>query len=378
MKLSTLLLTSTALVVAGAAYAADLPAKKAAPAAAPTGCPAFGAGYFQIPGGDTCIKFSGYGAYEGAYTSASAYSQSGDARVIVDTASNTDLGALKSRIRFNGSTSGGSAAATSSSMGVSRAYASLGGFQFGKDDSHADISGVGAGGTYAWNGGTGLGGGTGTGMWYAMNAGAATIELGEETAINDSGTTYLNGTTNSTGGLVTTYNPSFSNRPDLMLKATMPAGPATFTVMGISHSAVDYKGGNLSGYAFLANVSFKTASFGAAVFGGTSNGALGYTSKLQSTGAIPSGYLDAYNGQLSKGANFGVELSAPVAGGTVAVFAGQSSATDAATTNQTTTNYADVEADIPVAKSLFVTPEVLYSSNTSSATTYYLTIHRDF
>lgn len=364
MKLSTLLLTSTALVVAGAAYAADLPAKKAAPAAAPTGCPAFGAGYFQIPGGDTCIKLSGYGAYEGSYAS-SNYTQAGDARVIVDTASNTDLGALKSRIRFNGSTTGGSATATSSSMGVSRAYASVGGFQFGKDDSHADISGVGGAGTYAWTKGTYLGGGTGTGMWYSTSMGNATVEIGEETAVTDGGTAYTNGVYSASGTTSTAYYNTYSNRPDLMAKAKLAAGPANFMVMGISHTAANTgtTGGTQNGYAFLANGWVQNGDFGASLFGGISSGAMAYTS------AVPAAYNDNYNGTLSKGSNIGAELTYNVGGsGKVALFAGQMVATDGASTGSTTTNYVDAEIDYPVAKSLFVTPEIYYANSTTSST----------
>ena len=355
MKLSSLLLSTAALVVAGSAYAADLPAKKGAPAAkAATGCPAFGAGYFQIPGGDTCIKFSGYAAYEGSYdATASSYSQSGDARLIVDTASNTDLGALKSRLRINGSTSTGSTAAASSSVGVSRAYASLGGFKFGKDDSHADIGGVGAGGTYAWNYGGGLGGGTGTGMWYALPMGGATVELGEETAVTD----------NSTG---------YSNRPDVMLKASVPAGPAAITVMGVSHAPKDSGNSSMgSGYAFLGNVSFNQGGIGAAVFGGVSQGAMAYT------GGSSNGN-DLTSGTYSKGSNVGAELTAGVGGGTLAVVAQQYSASPGSTTSTVTVNQFDVEYDINVAKGLVLAPEVWIKSGSTTDQAYYLTIRRDF
>ncbi|RFB80838.1 porin [Methylovirgula sp. 4M-Z18] len=51
-----------ALVAIGAsgAYAADLPSKKAAPAEYVKICSAYGAGYFYIPGTDTCLKIGGY------------------------------------------------------------------------------------------------------------------------------------------------------------------------------------------------------------------------------------------------------------------------------------------------------------------------------
>ena len=365
MKISTLLLSSAALLVAGSAFAADLPAKKMAPAAAPTGCSAFGAGYFQIPGGDTCIKFSGYVAYEGNYvntSTTSGYGQGGEGRLIAETASNTDLGTLKTKIRMTAATSGtyATAGTTSGSFAVSRAYGELGGFRFGRDDSHADISGVGAGGTYAWNGGTGLGGGTGVGLWYKAAVGAATVEVGEENAVTD-------------GLASASYQ---SNRPDMMVKASMPAGPASFVVMGISHSASDAANSGAqgsAGYAFLAQAQVQQGNYGVAVFGGVSQGALKYTGLNGST------QEDYYNGVYSKGQNFGVEGTAVLGAGTLAVFAGQSTSTDNFySASAITKNYADIEYDFAVAKGMYVTPEFYTYGGTASSQTFYLTIHRDF
>jgi hypothetical protein len=61
MKLvKSLLLGSAAALVAGAgAQAADLPARKAAPVEYVKVCDAYGAGFFFIPGTDTCIKIGG-------------------------------------------------------------------------------------------------------------------------------------------------------------------------------------------------------------------------------------------------------------------------------------------------------------------------------
>ena len=62
MKLvkSLLLGAPAALLVVGAASAADLPSKKAAPATYVKICDAYGAGFFYIPGTDTCLKVGGY------------------------------------------------------------------------------------------------------------------------------------------------------------------------------------------------------------------------------------------------------------------------------------------------------------------------------
>jgi hypothetical protein len=60
MRLSTLLLSSAALVASGTVgFAADLPSKKAAPVEYVRICSQFGAGFFYIPGSDTCLKVSG-------------------------------------------------------------------------------------------------------------------------------------------------------------------------------------------------------------------------------------------------------------------------------------------------------------------------------
>jgi hypothetical protein len=61
MKLAKSLLLGTAatLVASAGAYAADLPSKKAAPVNYVKVCDAYGAGFFYIPGTDTCIKVGG-------------------------------------------------------------------------------------------------------------------------------------------------------------------------------------------------------------------------------------------------------------------------------------------------------------------------------
>jgi len=58
--ISILTATAASLVAVGVASAADLPSKKAAPAQYVKICDAFGAGFFYIPGSDTCLKIGGY------------------------------------------------------------------------------------------------------------------------------------------------------------------------------------------------------------------------------------------------------------------------------------------------------------------------------
>ena len=61
MKLlkSSLLASAAGFAAVAGAQAADLPVKKAAPIEYVRVCSAYGAGFFYIPGTDTCIRLSG-------------------------------------------------------------------------------------------------------------------------------------------------------------------------------------------------------------------------------------------------------------------------------------------------------------------------------
>ena len=65
---SLLLGTAAGIVAIASAQAADLPSKKAAPATYVKICDAYGAGFFYIPGTETCVKLGGYTRYELQYT----------------------------------------------------------------------------------------------------------------------------------------------------------------------------------------------------------------------------------------------------------------------------------------------------------------------
>jgi len=69
--IKTTLFSSAAVIMAVVgAQAADLPSKKAAPATYVKICDAYGAGFFFIPGSDTCVKLGGYVRFETNYTPA--------------------------------------------------------------------------------------------------------------------------------------------------------------------------------------------------------------------------------------------------------------------------------------------------------------------
>src|SRR5664279_2202611 len=65
---SLLLSSATGLAAVAGAQAADLPSRKAAPVEYVKVCSAYGAGFFFIPGTDTCLRVGGYVRAEYQYT----------------------------------------------------------------------------------------------------------------------------------------------------------------------------------------------------------------------------------------------------------------------------------------------------------------------
>jgi hypothetical protein len=99
MNMKTLLGTAAGLMVATGAYAADLPGE-AAPAAVDyvKVCDAYGAGFFYIPGTETCLDISGRVrariAYSNGTTDTLAFKT--DAQVKFDARTASDLGTVRS------------------------------------------------------------------------------------------------------------------------------------------------------------------------------------------------------------------------------------------------------------------------------------------
>jgi len=122
----SLLLGSAAGIVAVAgAQAADLPSKKAAPATYVKICDAYGAGFFYIPGSETCVKLGGYVRAEYQYVPATnqfsattgALSQAKDVvsttgfeirgRIDVDARTPTAMGAARTFVRLRAANTSG-------------------------------------------------------------------------------------------------------------------------------------------------------------------------------------------------------------------------------------------------------------------------------
>lgn len=119
MKLvKSLLLGSAAGIAAVAgAQAADLPSRKAAPVEYVRVCSAYGAGFFYIPGTDTCLRVGGRVRAE--YTVGSRYGDTGDAygtrsrgRLNIDARTATAYGTLRTFFRYELTVSSGFYAGT--------------------------------------------------------------------------------------------------------------------------------------------------------------------------------------------------------------------------------------------------------------------------
>lgn len=361
MKITSLLLSSAAVLVAGSAFAADLPAKKAAPAAAVVACPAFGAGFFQLPGSDTCIQFSGFMRYDASYntdpasdpTNISAlYSQAGGYRLNLDARSNTEIGVVRGFGRLaNGA--------------LDKAYVQFAGISAGRQDSLADIAG-----TTADQFGAGWSQ-PNTGINYTMALGAGAIAIGLENANNNNGN---QGT--STNALV-------SDRPDILAQISGKFGAVGVKVAGVSHQAInDVQGtGAKDGYAFLGQLTADVGSgVGLILFGGMSQAAGKYTGAGTRANGVANLDFDGVNSL--KGSSIGAEINAKVSTSGMVALAGVQNKHKLGAIETTDTTYS-LFYQHTVAKNLTIRPEYLVSeTKTGSAKktsgTVFLRIQRDF
>jgi hypothetical protein len=138
MNIKSLLLGSAAaLAVVSGAHAADaIVAAEPEPMEYVKVCDAFGAGYFYIPGTETCLKIGGYVRLEEQFNFGGQDDGddlgnyvNGYARgyVKVLTAADTEMGVLKTNISFYGDADGTS----QNGFTLDRAYIELGGFGMG-------------------------------------------------------------------------------------------------------------------------------------------------------------------------------------------------------------------------------------------------------
>ncbi|MCJ2017314.1 porin [Methylobacterium sp. E-065] len=151
MKLlkSSLLGSSAAFAAVGAAHAADLPVKKAVPIEYVRVCTAYGAGFFYIPGTDTCLRISGRARFEGGYMpSNSRGTGNGDTsgyqgrmRINLDARTQTAYGTLRAFTRLDaGARTGYSGVGQSGTQQrIGQAYPGLGNDSFGRDSQYVNV-----------------------------------------------------------------------------------------------------------------------------------------------------------------------------------------------------------------------------------------------
>jgi hypothetical protein len=152
MKLlkSSLLGSAAAFAAVGAAHAADLPVKKAVPIEYVRICTAYGAGFFYIPGTDTCLRISGRARFEGGYMTSYSrqFGQSGDTsgyqgrmRINMDARTQTAYGTLRAFVRLDaGYRSGYSGIGTSGTQQrIGQAYVATGVDAFGRGQQYMNV-----------------------------------------------------------------------------------------------------------------------------------------------------------------------------------------------------------------------------------------------
>ena len=384
MKFSSILLSSAALLVAGAAYAADLPAKKAAPAAAaPSGaCPAYGAGFIAIPGSDMCLKIGGYVRNDDRYTANVArpaktpYSIGYKFNVNFDVRNNTEAGTVRSYINLYSSSSSGGATYTANSLATVAGYVELAGLRAGTDASPFGID-IGYN-----NGGVGYQPNSVPSIQYSSTMGATTLKFAA-TASEDNNDQSL---TNDTANVK-------ASRPDLMVMVNSKLNDAVTLQGGIvSHEVDGSVSGTAQGFAATGRADLTFSPITLKILGTYENGAGAYIDGGASSGTglvlnsalggkIKDSSSDGSN--LSTGYNYNAaveySLGAP---GLLFAYATQLHATQD-TSQYNRTDYG-VGMRYNVAKGMYIRPE-LYTQqvtingvDTPIANVFYLRIRRDF
>jgi hypothetical protein len=355
MKLSTLLLSSAAVLVAGAAFAADLPAKKAAPAAAPTGCSAFGAGFFAIPGGNNCISFSGRVTADQTFADPNGNRAkaldtfSSSARLNVDVRSNTDAGVVRSYTRLNGGSNG--------AFAVNYAYAQIGGLTAGYTDSAF----IGHNNPWGWQISTDDG--------MVSNSVQYTASLGGTTsatvAIEDAAA-------RKSAGL------GASQVPDLVGNVKTKFGANTLQVSVATHQNHGLSSGDVQGYAFqvagMIQASADTTVYLQAAYANAALSYLGYGSQVDAVASDASSTAKGWSvfGALNQNAGAGsisltgvYGVQSPISGGT-----------------DVKQSQVELNYDFTGIKGMQIIPSIYYTSTdngtTTNSTTGFLRIERDF
>ncbi len=149
---TTLLCSGAAFTAVGAAHAADLPVKKAVPIEYVRVCGAYGAGFFYIPGTDTCLRISGRARFEGGYQptyTRQSGTNNGDTagyrgllRINMDARTQTAYGTLRAFVRLEaGSRTGGpyGGGTSGTQQRIGNAFPGLGTDEFGRAQQYVNV-----------------------------------------------------------------------------------------------------------------------------------------------------------------------------------------------------------------------------------------------
>lgn len=151
MKLKNLLLGATASIVAVTTVeAADLPVKKAAPVEFVRVCSTYGAGFFYIPGTDTCLRVGGRVQYETQYVNTRSYvgarangdsiGHRGFGRLNLDARTATDLGTVRTFVRFDIYSGNGPYLRSGTAERLGNAFSGTGIDMFGRAQTGVNVS----------------------------------------------------------------------------------------------------------------------------------------------------------------------------------------------------------------------------------------------
>ena len=148
MKLKSLLLGSAAALVAfSGARAADAVIAEPEPVEYVRVCDAYGAGFFYIPGSETCLQISGFVRYD-VNINEDGWEKDTTAAINFDARSDTEMGTLRGYIALRAGVSGegnglGINRLSSSAAAIDEAYIQLGGLTIGTTYDYFDGIGIG-------------------------------------------------------------------------------------------------------------------------------------------------------------------------------------------------------------------------------------------
>ncbi len=149
MKLvkSLLLGSAAGLTVVAGAQAADLPVRKAAPVEYVRVCSAYGAGFFFVPGTDTCLRVSGRARFEAGYSQGyTRGANSGDlmgyrglGRLNLDARTQTAYGTLRAFVRFELASRTGAYLTSGTQNRIANGFPGIGVDTFGRTQQYVNV-----------------------------------------------------------------------------------------------------------------------------------------------------------------------------------------------------------------------------------------------